>query len=330
MISDFKDICDFKRKLPPGKAFSVSDPEIFPIIDNLKNIRNFLEKEFKFYKGYDLNFEYSRGQGNFPKVLHVTILPPGQQVSKGVYVGICFDVEGRGALAGCVESAANPQGLLTVERRKRGSTLLIDVDGRRDETKYNNCFANPRDFYPHSIKTEELIEHLRLSLDLALFHLNLGNADSLNVESVIQSGKLEQPFDPASLTDAKERIAREIALRRGQKKFRNSLLKAYNFECAVTGSSLSEVLEAAHIMAYNGNDTNHVQNGLLLRSDIHTLFDLGLLTIDCETFKVLVHKRLAASEYQIFQDKKIQLPGSMEHWPNRTALREHNLIFFGK
>ncbi|RZM24778.1 MAG: HNH endonuclease, partial [Pedobacter sp.] len=70
-----------------------------------------------------------------------------------------------------------------------------------------------------------------------------------------------------------------ITARRGQKSFRDKLLKAYEYKCAVTGCDVIATLEACHIMPYNGDYTNHIQNGILLRSDIHVLFDLGLLTI---------------------------------------------------
>ena len=89
----------------------------------------------------------------------------------------------------------------------------------------------------------------------------------------------ETLFDPTNIADARERISRSITLRRGQRLFRNDLIVAYAGKCAVTNCSVIDVLEAAHIHPYRGPDTNKVPNGLLLRSDIHTLFDCGLLAI---------------------------------------------------
>ncbi|MBE2321408.1 HNH endonuclease, partial [Solirubrobacter sp. CPCC 204708] len=73
-----------------------------------------------------------------------------------------------------------------------------------------------------------------------------------------------------------------VAQRRGQSTFRNQLLEAYDLRCAITGSNAVAVLEAAHICPYRGDHTNRVDNGLLLRADIHTLFDLGLIWVTPE------------------------------------------------
>ena len=79
--------------------------------------------------------------------------------------------------------------------------------------------------------------------------------------------------------DLRERTLAQIRVRRGQGRFRAALVAAYGGRCAVTGSTTEEVLEAAHISPYRGDQTNVEINGLLLRSDIHTLFDLHRLTI---------------------------------------------------
>ena len=52
----------------------------------------------------------------------------------------------------------------------------------------------------------------------------------------------------------------------------------YEGKCAVTGCDVPDVLQAAHIFPYMGPETNHPSNGLL-RADIHTLFDLGLIEL---------------------------------------------------
>jgi hypothetical protein len=88
-----------------------------------------------------------------------------------------------------------------------------------------------------------------------------------------------EPFDPKNVKDGRERILGSIAQRRGQKAFRDNLIAIYDGKCAVTGCSIRDVLEAAHIHPYRGPDTNHPANGLLLRSDLHTLFDCGLVVV---------------------------------------------------
>lgn len=95
-------------------------------------------------------------------------------------------------------------------------------------------------------------------------------------------------FDPNGQDDARDRVLREVVRRRGQKKFRQSLIVAYEGRCAITGCSVLPLLEAAHVTPYMEPETNAVTNGLLLRTDIHTLWDLGLIAVDPKTQKVWV------------------------------------------
>ncbi|MFG2950828.1 HNH endonuclease [Streptomyces adustus] len=69
------------------------------------------------------------------------------------------------------------------------------------------------------------------------------------------------------------------AARRGQDAFRKALVRQYGFICAVTGAAPAEVLEAAHLRPFARTERHRVEEGLMLRSDIHRLFDSGLLTI---------------------------------------------------
>lgn len=118
-----------------------------------------------------------------------------------------------------------------------------------------------------------------------------------------------QDFNPEDIIDARERIFAAIVRRRGQSKFRLSLLQAYDGKCPFsTGTSAQHVLEASHILAYKGSSTNSVSNGLLLRADIHTLFDLRLLAIDTTNLTVLVSSQLQDTEYANLAGKIINLP----------------------
>lgn len=82
---------------------------------------------------------------------------------------------------------------------------------------------------------------------------------------------------------------------------------AYAGRCAITGCDVDAVLEAAHIYPYQGEDTNVVINGLLIRADLHTLFDLGWLTIDPEGYTVTVHPSLRNSDYGQWHGKPLRL-----------------------
>jgi hypothetical protein len=130
-------------------------------------------------------------------------------------------------------------------------------------------------------------------------------------------------FDPNSVIDARERIVASIIRRRGQPDFRRRLLSAYDGCCAISGCNAVDALEAAHITPYRGPHTNCVQNGLLLRADLHTLFDLGLLAIDASTMSVLLSSALATSEYASLSSTHLRLPTDPELRPTIASLTQH-------
>lgn len=115
-------------------------------------------------------------------------------------------------------------------------------------------------------------------------------------------------FDPADSTDARKKVVTEIVRRRGQPAFRRALLKAYEGRCAITACSVGALLEAAHIYPYKGEHTNVVSNGLLLRTDIHTLFDLGLIVIDSQSMTVQVATELMGTDYEVLQGVQLRKP----------------------
>jgi len=130
-------------------------------------------------------------------------------------------------------------------------------------------------------------------------------------------------FDPDTAEDAREKTMRAIAVRRGQPRFREQLLIAYGGRCAVTGYDVPDALEAGHIMPYKGADWNHVSNGLLLRADIHVLFDLGLIAIDPESLCVRIAEALNKTSYEDLKDRHITIPADSSAAPNRMALEKH-------
>ena len=74
----------------------------------------------------------------------------------------------------------------------------------------------------------------------------------------------------------------EVDVRLGQGAFRVLVTDAYDRRCAITGENTLPVLEAAHIRPYSDDGPHLIENGLLLRSDMHILFDKGLLTLTPE------------------------------------------------
>jgi hypothetical protein len=143
-----------------------------------------------------------------------------------------------------------------------------------------------------------------------------------------EAARLEEaePFNPHDAEDGRTRILREVVGRQGQRSFRQRLLTAYEGRCAVTGWRVSEVLEAAHICPFMGEATNHISNGLLLRADLHTLFDLHLMSIDTSDFSVIVSDRLSGSPYQELAGTTMRLPNDQLLQPSKDALDMHRKL----
>jgi hypothetical protein len=139
-----------------------------------------------------------------------------------------------------------------------------------------------------------------------------------------------QYFSPASLKDEREKKLREIVARRGQPDFRNKLIAAYDGRCTVTNCDAVAALEAAHIVPYIGPQSNHVTNGLLLRADIHTVFDLDLIGIDPDSLTVSLAPAISSTVYADLQGKKLHLPASPLDHPNQEALVQRWKRFCGE
>ena len=82
---------------------------------------------------------------------------------------------------------------------------------------------------------------------------------------------------------------------------------------------MEDVLEAAHIIAYKGPETNHLENGLLLRADMHTLFDLKLIAIDATSMTVLVSPSLMGTCYEEYRGQPIVVPADPACRPSRDG-----------
>lgn len=94
--------------------------------------------------------------------------------------------------------------------------------------------------------------------------------------------------------------------RRNQSRFRLNLMELYDSACAISGEWVVEVLEAAHIVSHSETGLNHTGNGLLLRSDLHRLFDSSLIAVDPKSLNIVVSPILAETEYQRLSGKKLR------------------------
>lgn len=119
---------------------------------------------------------------------------------------------------------------------------------------------------------------------------------------------------------------RAITIRRGQGKFREQLLAAYRRTCAISGCKIVDLLEAAHIRPHAEEPNYSVTNGLLLRADLHTLFDLGLLAVDTKR-RIRLAPSLLFSEYKIYDGRELRQPEYPSEMPSSEALERHYTAF---
>lgn len=125
--------------------------------------------------------------------------------------------------------------------------------------------------------------------------------------------------------DTRVAAIKSVRDRRGQPMFRRVLRRRYGDRCQVSGCALLDLLEAAHISPYRGEDDQHPENGLLLRADLHTLFDLDLMGIDPETLTVHFHASvLADPSYGQFAGRSVAC-GTRR--PSRQALESRWAAF---
>ncbi|WP_206444886.1 HNH endonuclease [Burkholderia ambifaria] len=155
--------------------------------------------------------------------------------------------------------------------------------------------------------------------------LNIGLAEQALMEARAHVYGNPLP-DFASEPEAHRYVMRAIAMREGQPKFRAALMEAYAGRCAVTGCAVEAILEGAHIRPYaaGGATTNVVNNGMLLRADIHTLFDRGLLWVDCNGH-IQLARELHSSEYVIFRGQPVRLPQHECDHPHPSHLTHHRV-----
>ena len=145
-----------------------------------------------------------------------------------------------------------------------------------------------------------------------------------SVDVVIQRDE-QNDYSIENIVDDRQRTIASVVRRQGQPEFRQNLIEAYEGKCAITECDAVAALEAAHIMSYRGIGTNKTSNGLLLRADVHTLFDLGLIAVDTATMTIILASELLDTTYAELADKPLRLPQRESSRPNIKALNEHRM-----
>lgn len=182
----------------------------------------------------------------------------------------------------------------------------------------NTGVKGATNFGPRAVKDPDGERWLRKQLDI-------GETEEITVEFQQVVDELD-PAAAESNQDLRRRVEASIVAREGQGAFRKGLLDAYRERCAITGIS-EPVLDAAHIRRYMGRHSNAPSNGVLLRTDLHTLFDKHLLTIvyDSGAYHVRVSDDLGADMYRELDRRALTvLPPAAKDRPSAVLLAEHN------
>ena len=156
-----------------------------------------------------------------------------------------------------------------------------------------------------------------------------------NAEGMLRTWLSERPnlladgdadlIAPTEILDEREHRHLGIRLRRGRKVFRDELLRRYGARCMITGCTTAALIEAAYIQPESVPKFNNPTNGLLLRSDLHTLFDLNLLGIDPTRLTSSLHPSLRDSEYWSYDGAPLVI--ARGRGPNRRALAKRWRLF---
>jgi putative restriction endonuclease len=120
--------------------------------------------------------------------------------------------------------------------------------------------------------------------------------------------------------------------RRGQGAFRLMVMDAYERRCAITRDKTLPALDAAHIRPFHEHESHEVHNGILMRSDIHRLFDQGYVTVTPDLrFRVSDQIRDQFHNgviYYDLHDRPVAVPDVADQQPDRAALDWHSSTIY--
>lgn len=114
--------------------------------------------------------------------------------------------------------------------------------------------------------------------------------DLEQLENLLVRVSIDVPAEPVSRPSPPAGGHRRalVKVRKGQAAFRQALLHEYGLVCAITGPCPASALEAAHLREFAKHESHDFSDGILLRADIHGLFDAGLIAVDTSTMRVVI------------------------------------------
>jgi len=146
-------------------------------------------------------------------------------------------------------------------------------------------------------------------------------------DAILRAAELARATPTKELRKWGKKSWQEVLNRPDQANFRKRLLQAYG-RCAISGYDVDGALIAAHIKPFKKSQEQELENGLLLRADLHMLFDTGLITV-CGSdgkYVVKVSEKIRKSGYfKQFNGKSLMaVPKDPHDWPSTQRLLVHN------
>jgi|GEM_PF-2173686 hypothetical protein len=286
------------------KNIKTSNKEIKPICERAENALKGIDalKKFK-----NIKIQAAKGQGNLPKnpIFYFLDQRETKTGTEGIYVAVFVISDPNSEDYGSIRLSLT-QGVSRIIKffssEKRAKPYLkrnaIKVSEDYCSSLKDNNFELA--FEASDTKTYARIAHKIFSHASESMRTEFEN-DLVSVLQVYEEiVSLKHPFN--RLDEDDDRVIGEISRRRGQAAFRKALLDKYS-KCLVTGSECEYVLEAAHIVPHVEKTNYSADNGLLLRADIHTLYDLNKIGID-NLGIIHVSPELIDSEYYIYDGAK--------------------------
>src|ERR1039458_7049274 len=186
--------------------------------------------------------------------------------------------------------------LLPIERIGTEGTLVHDVRSPNGGITQAKCFVKPGPKRADLDYSNFVAFNQKRDMEIGVMRLLFSDIDRTQVVQMLWKDHGSAQFYPAKydfrLTpppvvapytglkgEKAPKIQRLVLERIGQVRFRKELKSVYGNQCCISGCTVAEALDGAHIDPYVGSGSNRPQNGLLLRRDLHALFDAGLLAV---------------------------------------------------
>jgi hypothetical protein len=294
-----------------------SNPEIRQLFDKLeKTVANTIDPALV----EELDIGMGLGSGRLPNkpILYLLCKSANTQASSGVYVALIIDTKPD------EENYGNYRLMLT-QGHKKQIDEYIKNEGVPESVAKKLVFENAKrlavmlaDSYYAELKsrhfnvasTDNVSSDLVIAERIYNVHDNTDDSqlitDINNLLRVYLNLAREIPYTPgsdgSSITDAYSECL--VQVRKGQADFRKKLFDKYGTSCMLTGCKVPAVIEAAHIVPFSYTQDHDENNGLLLRADLHKLYDSNLLGIAPDG-EVFIMPAVSGAGYSGLSDKKL-------------------------